>query len=63
MSLSLRENYMSLLNAVSQLLSGKEAGSYLGVQIYTESNSVLAQQLYAYLVAWTGTQGIRVVGN
>ena len=52
--LQLRDNYMALMNAVRLLLEGEEAGGYLGVQLCTDSGQVLAQQLYAYLVAWTG---------
>ena len=54
MSLLLRDNYMALMSAVGLLLEGKEAGGYLGVQLSTDSGVKLAQQLYAYLVAWTG---------
>ncbi len=54
MPLQLRDNYLALMSAVRLLLEGGEASSHLGVQIHTESGPILAQQLYTYLVAWTG---------
>ncbi|XP_064396832.1 uncharacterized protein LOC135343755 isoform X2 [Halichondria panicea] len=53
MPLPLRDNYLALMSAVRLLLEGGEASSYLGVQLHTESGTILAQQLYTYLVAWT----------
>lgn len=61
MTLPIKDNYLAIVKAIKCLAGDQlsKAGECLGVDLEvlrTVPTRLLAQQLYAYLVKWTGKQ-------